>query len=324
MVILYYLFMTMYVTPFFALLSELGHNSAERLQLSTMISITWAIGALIGSQTFALQNVFENSGMASLEAFRMAVLIFAILGFVFMLMPIIFIDEHKYCESHVSKEGIFEAVKTAFKNKNFLRFTLSDFAYWVSITLIQSGIAFYVTILLEQGKENVSFLQALMFLLSFVFYVPVHFLAKKIGKKRALMVAFLMFALTFVYVTMLGKISFIPLEAQGLIMVVLAAIPLAIFGILPNAVIADIAEYDGIKTGNYKSGIFFSARTFMSKMGQAVAGIILPSMLARGQEIGDDIGIRMTAIAAIVFIIGGLVLLIFYNEKEINQVINQK
>lgn len=35
--ILFYLFMTMYVTPFFALLSEIGHNSGERLQLSTMM-----------------------------------------------------------------------------------------------------------------------------------------------------------------------------------------------------------------------------------------------------------------------------------------------
>jgi Na+/melibiose symporter-like transporter len=148
--------------------------------------------------------------------------------------------------------------------------------------------------------------------------------AKKIGKKRALLLAFVMFAITFVYITMLGKISFIPVEVQGIIMVVLAAIPLAIFGILPNAVIADIAESDGIKTGNFKAGIFFGARTFMSKMGQAVAGIILPSLLARGQEIGDDVGIRMTAIAAIIFIIGGFIFLLSYNEKEVNEVIKAK
>ena len=47
---LFYLFMTMYVTPFFALMSELGHTPDERLQLSTMISITWALGVYAGQR----------------------------------------------------------------------------------------------------------------------------------------------------------------------------------------------------------------------------------------------------------------------------------
>ncbi|MEN3043100.1 MAG: MFS transporter, partial [Fervidobacterium sp.] len=48
-VIAFYWFMTMYVTPFFAWMSELGKDPNERLQLSTMISITWAIGYVIGT-----------------------------------------------------------------------------------------------------------------------------------------------------------------------------------------------------------------------------------------------------------------------------------
>lgn len=40
----FYFFLTIYVTPYFALLPELGHTATERLHLATWIAITFAIG----------------------------------------------------------------------------------------------------------------------------------------------------------------------------------------------------------------------------------------------------------------------------------------
>lgn len=319
-VLLFYLFMTMYVTPYFAMLSEIGHTSNERLGLSTMISVTWALGTAVGSQVYRFQGMVEEAGYGAVSAFRVVVAGFAIVGFLFMLLPIIFIDERKYAIPHVSEEGIFEAVGTAFKNKNFLHFTLSDLAYWVSITTINAGLIYYVTVLLQLDKEVASTLQLMMFGLSFIFYGPTNFIAKKTGKKRLLIVAFVVFLLTFVVTLFLGKLPFEEMT-QAYILVFLAAIPLAIFGILPNAMVADIAEADGVKTGNFKAGIYFGARTFMQKMGQSIAGILFPSLLLLGRSVENDHGIRMTAIVAIAFIVAGIVLLLRYNEKEIDDTI---
>ena len=322
-VLLFYLFMTMYVTPFFAWMSELGHDPDERLQLSTMISITWAIGFAIGSQIYSLQTLFEST-MSPVDAFRTAIIIFAAVGFVFMLLPIIFIDESKYCEKHVSQEGIFQAVGSAFKNKNFLKFTLSDFAYWVSLTVITTGLIYYIMVLLEQPKEFASFLQLFMFLLSFLFYVPVTLIARKVGKKQLLIVGFICFVATYAFIFFLGKMTGLAPTVQGYILAVSGAIPMAIFGILPNAVIADIAEADGIENGNYKAGIFFGARTFMSKLGQSVAGIVFPSLLLLGKEPGNDIGVRLTALVALGFLVFGLLLLFLYREEEVNASLKKK
>ncbi len=322
-VLFFYLFMTMYVTPYFALLSEIGHSPDERLQLSTMISITWAFGFALGSQVYLFQSIFEGSGMSPVLAFRTVIAIFAVIGLLFMLMPIIFIDEKKYCEPHVSDEGIFEAVKSAFRNKNFLKFTLSDFAYWISLTCISTGLIYYVTVLLKQPKDTASFLQLMMFGISLLFYIPTNLIAKKTGKKNLLIVGFIAFLVTFGFTLMLGNLP-MDLMVQGYILALLAAIPLAIFGILPNAMVADIAEADGIETGNFKAGIFFGARTFMSKLGQSAAGILFPSLLLLGRSVENDIGIRLTALSAVVFLVGGLVLLLLYNEKEINATLASK
>jgi Na+/melibiose symporter-like transporter len=161
-------------------------------------------------------------------------------------------------------------------------------------------------------------LQLMMFALSLLFYVPVNLIAKKTGKKNLLIVGFAAFLLTFAFTFVLGKVP-MDLMLQGYILSFLGAIPLAIFGILPNAMVADIAEADGIVTGNYKAGIFFGARTFMSKMGQSAAGILFPSLLLLGRSVDNDWGIRLTALAAFAFLIVGLLLLLRYNENEINE-----
>ena len=331
-VLLFYWFMTMYVTPFFALLSEIGHTPDERLQLSTFISITWALGTMVGSQVEALQAALMGSmpGLSAVAAFQIVVVGFAALAFVFMLLPIVFIDEAKYSQPNVSEGSIFKALKDAFSNRNFLAFTLSDLAYWVAITIINTVLVYYVVVLLGLQAGFTGLLVMVMFLLSFVFYVPVNLIAKRTGKKRLLGFGFLLFSLVFVYAAFLGLYPFAK-EVQALIVVMLAAIPLAIFGIVQNAIVSDIAEADGLETGNFKAGMFFGARTFMSKMGQTVAGFLIPSLLLIGAatdqlkvgtgelatESAGAMGVRVTAVVAAVFCLIGFALFLLYNEKGI-------
>ncbi|MGB9614458.1 MAG: MFS transporter [Fervidobacterium sp.] len=315
-VIAFYWFMTMYVTPYFAWMSELGHNPDERLLLSTMISIMWAIGYVIGTQIYLFQTILEKAGLEPVRAFQTVTILYGVIGFVFMLLPILFIDEKRYCEQHSVNEGGLEAIINAFKEKNFLVFVFQDLLYWAGLTGISLGLVYYVTILLGLPKEQASQVQLIMFLLSFVFYVPVNILAKKMGKKKLLMIGFIIFSLDFAFVSLLGKFNFSPL-AQSYVVAVLSAIPLAIFGILPNAMIADIAEAHGKETGNYKAAVFFGARTFMQKVGQTIAGLIFPSIFILGSNEVNEAGLRVSAIISLVFMILGYVLLLLYNEKRI-------
>ena len=50
-VFVYYLFLTLYVVPYNALIGELGHHPDDRMTISTTISLTWAIGFLLGVQS---------------------------------------------------------------------------------------------------------------------------------------------------------------------------------------------------------------------------------------------------------------------------------
>lgn len=368
-VILFYLFMTMYVSPYYALISELGHCPEERLQLSTMISITFALGFMTGSSAYGVSGLFEQllsaetvsaANPASPEiraaAFQITMALFAGVSLILMMLPVVFIDERRYTEFHVSEEGSFEALVQAFKNRDFRFFALSDLSYWVAMTFVQTGISFYVIMLLGLEKGFATTLLMTMFIFSFLFYVPIGFAAKKFGKKRILTLGFVIFIATAFLMSLWGSLP-ISAELQGILLVLIAALPMAIFGILPNAIVADIADADGIEKGNFKAAIFFGARTFMQKVGQSISVFLFPIIISLNIGVGGaagrppanataeagaldpsetgiasgDLGgvptvtgVRLTAILAGIGLTIGLFLFLKYNEKQVLAVIDSR
>ncbi len=316
MLLLFYLFLTMYVTPFFALLSELGHTPEERLNLSTYISVTWFLGFAAASQAPALWNVFIGMGFAKEVAMRMAFTIFSVIGLILLLIPVFTIDEKKYCESVPSEVKMMDSIKATFANREFRIFAASDLVYWLAITVFQNALLYYITILLDRPEEMLGILFILLGVGSFLFYVPVNLLAKKFGKKKLLAFAFCLFIATYLFGSMLGKLPFSP-ELQAYALVIIASIPMAVFGILPNVIIADIAEYDARKTGVRREGMFFGTRTFVSKIGQMLSMLTLSSLLLLQRNGSNEIGIRLTAVFAAVACVVGLILLLMYNEQKI-------
>ena len=321
----FYIFYTVYVTPYFALISELGHTADQRLNLSTAISVTFFIGTGIAFGAPAIWNILVGSGIVKIMAVRYVILGMAVLALILMLVPVLTIDEKKYSKGNPSNEDVLKSMKKTFQNFDFRVFVVSDLAYWLALTILQTGLIYYITVLLELPESSVSFYNILVFAISFVFYPFVNIFAKKTGKKKMMLIAFSIFTLMYFYVFLLGK-NYLPFspEFQAYILVVLAALPLAIFGILPNAVIADVAESDAQRTGSNREAMFFGARTFMSKIGQMLAMLVFSSLLLLGKDVGHDLGIRLTGPAAGVFCIIGLIFFAMYREKYVlNQIADE-
>ena len=204
-----------------------------------------------------------------------------------------------------------------FANKQFQVFEISDILYWVAITMFQTGMPFYVTSLMGLDESMNFVLFAGMTVISLLFYAPVNILAKKLGKKRLVSFAFFFFCLAFAITSVCGQFG-IPALAWGGLVAVLAAIPMAVLGILPQAVLADIAEFDAVKTGENREGMFYAARTFSMTLGQSLAMILFSSIATMGS---GGMGYRITALVATAFcLLGGLVFL-RYDERGVLKVI---
>lgn len=281
MVLAYYLSITAYCTPYNALIPELGHTQQERLNISTVISFTFIAGTAVAYLAPTIWGAFIPA-FGRVGAIRVTFTLMAVVAFICMLIPVFCIREKDYVDTVPAKESAFRSLTATFKNGEFCKF--------VGMTA-----------------------------LSLVFYIPVNKLTPKLGKKKMILFAFAVFSLAYFYTGFMGKMSFIPETVQGLILTVVAALPMAIFGILPQAVVADIAQSDSITSGSNREGMFYAARTFAFKLGQSLSMLIFTAVSTIGA--GEGTGYRIAAFGAAVFCMVGGIILVFYNEKKINGII---
>ncbi|MBQ9002784.1 MAG: MFS transporter [Eggerthellaceae bacterium] len=312
MMLLFYLAMTCYCTPYNALIPELGRTQKLRINVSTYISATYFIGTALAYTVPTIASaLFPTFGVAG--GFRIAVGILVVIAVVCMLIPAFAIDEHKYADTTPSESPAFSSLMKTFKNKEFQTFVASDILYWIAFTMFQTGLLYYVTELMGLSVAWSTILLVLMMVVAFVLYIPVNFLAKRVGKKKLIVFAFSFFAATFAITALSGMVG-VPFEAWGILIAILASIPLAILGVLPQAVVADIADVDAADTGEARQGMFYAARTFAMKLGQAVSMLVFTGIIA--MDIGDA-KYRITAIVACAFCLLGAIVFARYHEKKV-------
>jgi glycoside/pentoside/hexuronide:cation symporter, GPH family len=315
---LFYTFLTAYVTPYFALLPELGHTSTQRLNLSTWISITYALGIIIAAQTPMLADIFQSSlGLESrMSAIQVAIGVLALAAFLLMLVPIFFIDERRYCRSKPTSVPFMAALRQTFRNPHFRYYVIADFSYFMGLAIINTGLLFYITVLLGLPEALVGTLLAIMVLSSFVFYPLVNILARKVGKKILVVISFLFMSFVFLGIYFFGNMP-LPAETQAYMLVLFYAIPLAFLGVLPNAILADIAGHDALKTGEAKEGMYFAARTLMQKFGQTFGIFIFAALLTLGKDPGNDLGVRLSGIVGFLLCFAAGVVFTRYQETKL-------
>lgn len=300
----YYFFFAFFVIPYTALIAELGHTAKERMTISTLLSVAWAFGYILGTQVFQLQKIFTHEGQSPAQAFQYALLVMNGIALVFMLLPALFLQEKKYARQAPSEHKIGQALRVVFGNLNFRWFLVSDLMYWLALNFIQLGIGFYTTLLLKLEIQYASTFSLISFLTSFLFYIPINMLTKRFSKRILMLTAFLIFACTF---TVLALVPFIHLSGETILygLAIAAAFPLAVFGILPNALVGDVVQEEERQSGRQLSGMFFGVRAFVMKVGISLANLIFPSLLLFGKSIDQPLGVQLTAIGAVIFCVAG-------------------
>jgi glycoside/pentoside/hexuronide:cation symporter, GPH family len=301
---LYYFFLAFYVIPYTALIAELGHDPADRMKISSIISVTFAVGFMLGAQAPALQGYLEAGGMAPVAALQRALLIFCGFAAICMLVPGLFLPERRYANQTHSEHGIKDALQTVLANRNFRYFLGSNLLYWLSLTFIQLGIFYYVPVLFGLDKSAASAFIAIGFICSFLLYVPINWLARRYGKKPLMLVAFGVFAAQFLIVLILPALPG-PNSVWLYVLGAAAAFPLGVFGILPNAIVGDVVEAEARSSGRQLAGMFYGVGAFVMKIGVSLANLIFPSLLLLGKSTTQPLGIQATAVAAAIFCVAG-------------------
>ena len=332
-IVLFYLFMTMYCTPYNALISEFGKTQDDRMYISTAISLTFFAGTMLAYTPFVFAGMLRGSvGFA--WSYRICFIVLAIISCICMLIPTFCLKEKEFVDTKPSNVNMLKSLGATFKNKNFRTFVGSDIMYWVGLTLFQTGLPFFVKVSMKLDESFTMYFLGGMTVLSACFYPFVSKLVKKFGKKKLVITGFLGLAIAYVIAGLIGIIgtTVIPGVVYGVLICLIAAFPMALLGIIPQSIVADVAEADGIETGENREGMFFAARTFAMKFGQSLAMLVFTSLAIIGttqNASSNDItasvtGMILVGFVAVAFCVLGAVLLGFYNEKKIMATIDKK
>ena len=182
-IVLFYLFMTMYCTPYNALISEFGKTQDDRMYISTAISLTFFAGTMLAYTPFAFAGMLRGAvGFA--WSYRICFIVLAVIACICMLVPTFCLREKDFVDTKPSKANMFKSLAATFRNGNFRTFVFSDIMYWVGLTLFQTGLPFFVKVSMKLDESFTMIFLGGMTVLSAAFYPIVPKLVKKFGKKK--------------------------------------------------------------------------------------------------------------------------------------------
>lgn len=310
---------TSYMIPFYSLLALMAKSSDDKVDLGTISSAFWFVGFLIVSFTSGLwkplQKMFEITPLWSI---RLTFSFTALLGLICLLIPAFLIDEKQYGEPDLieNREKLLPALKDVLRHKNFRWYLLGNAGYTIATYIFEGGLIYFITVLALLDASIQGPLTTIIGALTLLCYPLVNIISKKKGRKVMLSISLVLFAMTFGCITLLGVANIHVYILLGLV-VLLAPLSQAGFGILPHVITADNAAYDLHKTGKDKTGMYVAANGFVGKMGSSIAMIIFTSLLVLGKDVGNDGGIRLATLIAVITTLSGLIAILKYDEKEV-------
>lgn len=316
--IFFFMGATAYIIPYNALLPEVTETAAEKVRLSSFQQVGFIIGIIFSGLINNFADLFQRFVHITERdtALQYTIWTMSALAGLFMLIPVVSINEKKYSRSKPSHLHLLPAIKKTFSNRNFKYYLVSDFSYYMALSIISSGLLYFVKVLLYLPESRGGELMAAMVLFSLVFYPLINYLAKKVGKKPIVLFSFALLSLIFMAIFFLGKFPLSPI-VQAYMLVLSASIPLASLGILPNAILADIAQHEADETGENREGMFFAVKYLFVKLGQTLGIALFAFLTVYGKDPGNDYGLRLNGLCGCALCV--LAFIIFSRFKEVRR-----
>jgi GPH family glycoside/pentoside/hexuronide:cation symporter len=327
--------------PYNSLAPEITKNYKERTLLSSYRNIFAVVGTLIGAgaalpiiNAFAVKTTEIVDG-ATVETITNPSPGYMAMGIVFgavmtISAVLLFLGTKEppvHDEKHTIKQSIFKNYIDTFKNKPFVLILLTFTFNIVGVTIVQGSLIYYFKyVLLNEGLLTIALI---VMLVTSMIFIPIWTkISYKLGKKQSYILGMSIFSIVVLLVFFIGHM--IPIYIV-IGMMFFAGVGFATHYVMPWAIIPDAVEYDYAQTGKRREGVYYGLWTFVTKVGQAIAGLLIGIVLdAFGYienlipQSGDvQFGIRLLIgpITVVFFIIANIILSRypidekFYNEN---------
>ena len=272
--------------PYSSLTPELTQDYNERTSLNAYRFAFAIVGTLLGagaalplisavSGAAIVDNKWVGDPSAGYQALGVA------FGAAMAITALITVFSVKETTAHIArpKAGFMNIVRdylATFTNKPFLLILLPWTLNITGVTVLSTMLQYYFTNVLNQpGKVTMAMLLLLVVAIAFI---PIWTaIAKRIGKKWSYIIGMLGVAAGVLLIFLVG-----PSASIGTLyaLVAFCGIGFSTGYALPWSIIPDAIDYDFLKTGENREGLYYGIWTFSSKLGQAISALIIGALLS--------------------------------------------
>jgi len=289
---LFFLANTLSGGPYEALLPEIARTHRDRLSVVGWQFYFGVLGAVLG---LVLSGLIKDA-----FSFKVMGAVVAVFGLTFRYVGLRGIWRAAPRETTTAQIGLWMAFKSTLSNKQFLYFLPTFVLFQLAVAMVIAWLPFFVSEVLDERNGG-----AVTSLLTFVALVAMASavfglwrLSNSKGKRWVYSACLLGTAMYMPLLFFCGFIPGIPKLVQGLVMALLAGIPMAGVNLLPRAITADITDYDELRTGMRREGMFYATQNLFEKLGSSFSPLMLALVLLLGETTQNPLGIRLVGPAA--------------------------
>lgn len=272
--------------PYSSLTPELTQDYNERTSLNAYRFAFAIVGTLLGAgAALPLISVVSGAAIVDNKWVGDPSAGYQVLGVAFgaamAITALITVFSVKETTAHIArpKAGFMNIVRdylATFTNKPFLLILLPWTLNITGVTVLSTMLQYYFTNVLNQpGKVTMAMLLLLVVAIAFI---PIWTaIAKRIGKKWSYIIGMLGVAAGVLLIFLVG-----PSASIGTLyaLVAFCGIGFSTGYALPWSIIPDAIDYDFLKTGENREGLYYGIWTFSSKLGQAISALIIGALLS--------------------------------------------
>ncbi|GJQ62370.1 MAG: hypothetical protein SCALA702_14230 [Melioribacteraceae bacterium] len=284
--IIFYLFYTMFATPWVALGYELTTDYHERTRLMGVMNFMGQFAWISLPWFYA---IMENDRLFSdsVEGARTLAIVIGVFVAIVGAVPAIFLKEKFVAvdaDSGEKKISMLEGIKknvaeflkglvTTVKRPEFLKLCAGTFFLFNGIMLV-GAFSSYITIFYVSGGDNdmgakyMGLFGTINTISTLMAIAAVTWISSKIGKRKTFILA--------TSITMIGSLlkwfSYDPMAPwKVLLPAPMIAVGMGALFTLMGSMIADVCDLDELETGERREGMFGSIYWWMVKLGMALA-----------------------------------------------------
>ena len=284
---LFFLAVTLSGGPYEALLPEIARTHRDRMSVVAWQFYFGILGAVLGLViTGFLKDAFDFRVMGFTVAAFGLVFRYVGLGGIWRIAP---------RDTPAAQISLKAAFTSTLSNKQFLYFLPSFVLFQAAVGMVIAWLPFFVASVLDQagGGKFTSLLTGLALVAMAVSVFGLWKLSNAKGKRWVYSACLLGTAVYLPLLYFAGFIPGVPKILQGVVMAFLAGAPMAGVNLLPKAITADITDYDELRTGMRREGMFYATQNLFEKIGSSLAPLLLGLILLLGDTGSNPLGIRL-------------------------------